>query len=341
MKKKRLALLLGLSAGCFAAASAQAHHLETHHEEISHEDEHHEEGHRLTLMFGPGPAIMNAPEGDESPAADDPAMTEDPAGQTEDAADAGTSAGQTKDTADAEDPAGQTKDTADAEDPAGQTEDDAEQTVITENTIGEEDGYGYELWKDEGDTTMTLTGDGTFTCAWSNINSALFRRGRKFDCTKTYKELGNISVDYEVDYEPVGNSYLCLYGWTRDPLIEYYIVDSWGSWRPPGGSPVGTVTVDGAEYDVYRTVREEQPSIDGTATFEQYWSVRREKRTEGTIDATAHFDAWESLGMPMGKFYEASLTVEGYQSEGEAAVLKNELKVGEEEKSTSTASDSE
>ena len=29
----------------------------------------------------------------------------------------------------------------------------------------------------------------------------------------------------------------------------------------------------------------------------------------------------------MGKFYEASLTVEGYQSSGKAAVLKNELKI--------------
>ena len=203
----------------------------------------------------------------------------------------------------------------------------AEQTVITENTIGEEDGYGYELWKDEGDTSMTLTGDGTFSCEWNNINSALFRRGQKFDCTKTWQELGDISVDYEVDYEPIGNSYLCLYGWTREPLVEYYIVDSWGSWRPPGAASIDTITVDGAEYDVYRTLREEQPSIDGTATFEQYWSVRKEKRTEGTIDASAHFNAWESLGMPMGKFYEASLTVEGYQSSGKAAVLKNELKI--------------
>lgn len=274
MKKKKLALLLGLSAVCLAAAPAQAHHDEEHHEEEHHEDEHHD-----TLILAPGPVILD----------DQAAETENPAA-----------------------------------DPA------EEQTVITENIIGEEDGYGYELWKDKGDTTMTLTGDGTFTCEWSNINSALFRRGQKFDCTETYKELGNISVDYEVDYEPVGNSYLCLYGWTRDPLIEYYIVDSWGTWRPPGGDPIATITVDDAEYDVYRTLREQQPSIDGTATFEQYWSVRKEKRTEGTIDAVAHFDAWESLGMPMGKFYEASLTVEGYQSEGKAAVLKNDLQVGDE-----------
>lgn len=203
-------------------------------------------------------------------------------------------------------------------------------TVLTENIVGEEDGYGYELWKDNGDTTMVLTGDGTFTCEWSNINNALFRRGQKFDCTQGYQDLGNIKVDYDVDYNPEGNSYLCVYGWTRDPLVEYYVVESWGSWRPPGAAPIGTVTADGGEYDVYKTIRVEQPSIDGTATFEQYWSVRREKRTSGTINVSAHFAAWESMGMPMGNMYEVALTVEGYQSSGSAKVLKNELTIGGE-----------
>ncbi|MCH5274148.1 MAG: glycoside hydrolase family 11 protein [Lachnospiraceae bacterium] len=203
-------------------------------------------------------------------------------------------------------------------------------TTLTENTIGEEDGCGYELWKDSGDTTMVLTGNGTFTCEWKNINNALFRRGTKFDCTQTYREIGNIAVDYEVDYHPDGNSYLCIYGWTREPLVEYYIVESWGSWRPPGKEPIGTITVDGAGYDVYRTVRVNQPSIDGNTTFEQYWSVRQEKSTKGTVNIASHFVAWENLGLKMGKIYEASLTVEGYQSTGSAEVLKNELIVGKE-----------
>ena len=66
---------------------------------------------------------------------------------------------------------------------------------------------------------MTLTEDGTFTCEWSSINNALFRRGMKFDRTQTYREIGNIAVDYEVDYNPDGNSYLCIYGWTVEPLV--------------------------------------------------------------------------------------------------------------------------
>lgn len=205
-----------------------------------------------------------------------------------------------------------------------------EQKVLHDFEIGEEDGYGYELWKDHGDTTMTLTGGGTFSCEWSNINNALFRRGKKFDCTQTWREIGNIKVEYEVDYQPDGNSYFCVYGWTREPLVEYYVVESWGNWRPPGGNPIATITVDGGLYDVYKSVRVNQPSIDGNTTFVQYWSVRQEKKTEGEVNLSTHFAAWEALGLPMGKMYEASLTVEGYQSQGSAVVKKNKLTVGGE-----------
>ncbi|HBR34867.1 MAG TPA: glycoside hydrolase, partial [Firmicutes bacterium] len=37
------------------------------------------------------------------------------------------------------------------------------QTTITQNQTGTIDGYNYELWKDSGNTSMTLTGGGTFS----------------------------------------------------------------------------------------------------------------------------------------------------------------------------------
>lgn len=203
-------------------------------------------------------------------------------------------------------------------------------TTLTANTIGSVDGYDYELWKDSGNTSMTLTGGGTFTCEWNNIGNALFRTGKKFNSSQTYQQIGNIAVDYACEYNPSGNSYLCVYGWTKSPLVEYYIVDSWGSWRPPGSSSKGTITVDGGTYDVYETTRVEQPSIEGTATFQQYWSVRTTKRTSGVISVSKHFEAWEQMGMKMGNMYEVALTVEGYQSSGSANVYKHDLLVGGE-----------
>ena len=200
--------------------------------------------------------------------------------------------------------------------------------IIYNNETGTHGGYDYELWKDYGNTMMELNDGGTFSCQWSNIGNALFRKGRKFNSDKSYQEIGEIIVDYGCQYNPSGNSYLCVYGWTRYPLVEYYIVDSWGSWRPPGATPKGTITVDGGTYDVYETTRVNQPSIDGTTTFQQYWSVRTSKRTSGTISVTEHFRQWERMGMQMGKMYEVALTVEGYQSSGSANVYKNDIRIG-------------
>lgn len=200
--------------------------------------------------------------------------------------------------------------------------------TLYDNRTGTQDGYSFELWKDYGNTSMTLNAGGTFECSWSNIGNALFRKGQKFDSSRTYQQMGNISVDYGCNYQPNGNSYLCVYGWMKNPLVEYYIVDSWGSWRPPGASPKGQITVDGGTYDVYETTRYNQPSIEGNTTFQQYWSVRTSKRTSGTISVTEHFKAWERMGMRCGNLYETALTVEGYQSSGTANVYRNVLSIG-------------
>ena len=213
-------------------------------------------------------------------------------------------------------------------------------TVLYNNATGREGNYNYELWKDYGSTSMTLKGNGLFECWWENIGNALFRKGVKWDCTKTYSQLGNITVNYGVNYQPNGNSYLCVYGWCRNPLVEYYIVESWGTWRPPGATSKGVIYVDGGAYDVYETTRYNQPSIDGNTTFKQYWSVRQQKRTSGTISVTEHFKAWERMGMQMGKMYEAALTVEGYQSSGWADVYKFDMTVGGSTSSGSSSSGS-
>ena len=200
--------------------------------------------------------------------------------------------------------------------------------TIYNNDSGQIDGVDYTLWKDYGNTSMTLNGGGAFSCSWNNIGNALFRTGKTLDCTKKYGEYGDITIDYSADYNPSGNSYLCVYGWSRNPLVEYYIVDSWGTWRPPGAQSRGQVNIDGGTYDIYETDRINQPSIDGNTTFKQYWSVRTSKRTSGRISVSKHFDAWAQRGMYLGNLYEVTLNVEGYQSSGSANVKYNVITFG-------------
>jgi len=184
--------------------------------------------------------------------------------------------------------------------------------TLSNNGTGKHCNYTYEYWKDSGNGSLTLTPNG-FNVDWSNINNLLGRKGIR-------PGSGNLVVNYEANYQPNGNSYLCIYGWTRNPLVEYYIVDSWGTWRPPGGQGhVGTLTSDGGTYDIYKVGRT-GPSIDGNTSFTQYFSVRTAKKTSGVITIANHFNAWKNAGMPMGSFYEVSMTVEGYQSSGKAEV---------------------
>jgi endo-1,4-beta-xylanase len=206
----------------------------------------------------------------------------------------------------------------------------AAETVVASNAVSTTaDGYDYEFWMDkgQGEGSMTLGEAGSFTCEWNRANNILLRIGKKFDETKTYDELGEIVLEYGCNYEPAGNSYLCVYGWTTDPLIEFYVVESWGNWRPPGATAKGSVSIDGGTYEIYETTRANMPSIRGTQTFQQYWSVRTEKKTEGTVSISEHMKVWEDAGMKLGNMYEVAFCVEGYMSSGKADVYKNSLTV--------------
>ena len=55
------------------------------------------------------------------------------------------------------------------------------------------------------------------------------------------------AITFDADYAPDGNSYLSVYGWTTDPLHEFYITESYGSYNPgSGGTHMGTVDSDGS-----------------------------------------------------------------------------------------------
>ena len=163
------------------------------------------------------------------------------------------------------------------------------------------------MWNEEhkGQASME-PGAGCFTCSWSGISGFGARMGRNFDSQKkNCKELGGMTIAYDVEYTPRGDSYIGVYGWTREPLAEFFIVEGWGSRRPPGeGAELkGQVTLNGNTYDIYKTTRYNQPS------------------PYGTVSVYKHFDAWEDAGLDMsGTLGEVSLYIYGSMSDGSAIV---------------------
>jgi hypothetical protein len=192
-------------------------------------------------------------------------------------------------------------------------------------------GYAYEIWAEgSGTHCMRVFGkDANFSATWTGVEDFLARIGLGFDQTKTHQQIGTITATFAETQTggEEGLTYIGIYGWTVNPLREYYILEDWGATKPAGvasdGSAresVGEITVDGGTYDVWKHTRVDKPAITGDhMTFDQYFSIRRAPRQCGTISISEHFTQWEDLGLTLGNLYEAKILAEAQDNSGSVA----------------------
>jgi endo-1,4-beta-xylanase len=194
-------------------------------------------------------------------------------------------------------------------------------------------GYSYELWAagQASSGCMTVYGeDANYSASWTNASDFLVRAGLVFDRTQTPEQVGTISAEFAETFTEVpvqgatSKIYVALYGWTVEPLMEYYIIDDYGDFVPgpvnSDGSPrmnYGTITADGGTYDIWAMPVMDRPAITGdNMDFTQIFSVRQVRRKCGHISVSEHFTKWESVGLPIGKLEDAMFLMEAQNNSG-------------------------
>jgi len=177
---------------------------------------------------------------------------------------------------------------------------------------GTNGGYFWSLWTDDagGYVDYQNGSDGNYSVSWDYNGN--FTCGKGWSSGSTNRNVGYNCGAHTCN----GGGVFAYYGWSRNPLMEYYVNERWGSSRPTG-TRRGSVSSDGGTYDIYTATRYNAPSIDGTQTFTQIFSTRTSQNSTGsshTITFANHANAWRNVGYGLGSDMSpaAILLTEGY-----------------------------
>lgn len=197
-------------------------------------------------------------------------------------------------------------------------------TLFTESDIYPLDnGFNCELWckMENGKVTVYDDADCAFKAEWDNSADFIARVGlfwgKEVENTPSYKDLdGDIHAEYSYTKTGSSNDYslIGVYGWSKDPLVEYYICDdSYNRMTTPWNTTqIGSAEIDGATYNIYKGTMMNMPSVMGNnKTFPQVFSIRQGgTRQCGHINVSEHFRAWEKLGIKTGPLYDCKIAIE-------------------------------
>jgi endo-1,4-beta-xylanase len=182
-------------------------------------------------------------------------------------------------------------------------------TGIVQDDVSPEDqgtvnGWFWSLYREGGSASISHGSGGNFAISYSNVNDVVGGKGWSTGAART--------IGYNVGALSGSYNFVGIYGWTTNPLIEYYVAEK-GSMN--GGTSLGTVSSDGHTYSVYKSQRVNAPSIIGTATFWQYKDTWGGAPTGSNQRVTManHINNWRSRGgQGFGNYNYQILAIEAW-----------------------------
>jgi endo-1,4-beta-xylanase len=193
----------------------------------------------------------------------------------------------------------------------------AKAASICSSQTGTNGGYYYQMYTaGSGSACITLNSGNSYSTSWSNVGDFVAGVG--------WNPGSKATVSFSSSLSASGTSLVSLYGWSTNPLVEYYVIENYTGSPPTAGTYMGQVTSDGGTYNIYEHQQVNQPSIQGTATFEQYLAIRTSPESSGTITTANYFNAWASHGMNLGSLNYQILATEAYSNgSGNSSVTVN------------------
>jgi endo-1,4-beta-xylanase len=168
-------------------------------------------------------------------------------------------------------------------------------------------GSYFQMWSaGTGSACMTMNSATNYSTTWSGIGDFVAGVGWN-------PGSGSRTVNFTSSLNATGGtSLVSLYGWSTSPLVEYYVMENYKGSPPTAGTFMGTVTSDGGTYNIYEHQQVNQPSIQGTTTFEQYLAIRTSPVASGTITMSNFVNAWASHGMNLGTLNYQIMATESF-----------------------------
>ena len=183
----------------------------------------------------------------------------------------------------------------------------AAKAAVCSNQTGNNGGMYYQMWSaGQGSACINLNSSNNYSTSWSGIGDFVAGVGWNPGSNQSVSFSGSMSANG-------GTALASLYGWSTNPLVEYYVIENDQGGSPSLGSFMGTTTSDGATYNIYEHQQVNQPCITGNnCTFEQYLAIRQGNTTSGTITFQNFVNAWASHGMNLGSMNYQILATEAW-----------------------------